>query len=143
MRAVLGFVCFIVLLAAAGCVSGPPSAVVNRWASQQGGVVTGSRQARAEIVARPLIACCQGRSISIQILATDSVGAFSWANGRVFVTRGLIDRLDDRELSAVIAHELGHLLTDGHLQTVASLKGCCVDPDAEVRADAAGVALLR
>src|SRR5262249_48863309 len=74
---------------------------------------------------------------------TDAVGAFSWPSGRVFVTRGLMDHLDDQELSAVIAHELGHLLTDGQLQTVASLKGCCSDPDAEVRADAAGVALLR
>jgi Zn-dependent protease with chaperone function len=50
--------------------------------------------------------------------------------------------LDDDELAAVIAHELGHLLSDGQLQTVASLKGCCVDPDREVRADAAGLALL-
>jgi Zn-dependent protease with chaperone function len=54
-----------------------------------------------------------------------------------------MDHLNDAELSAVIAHELGHLLTDGNLQTVASLKGCCVNPDREVRADAAGVALLR
>jgi Zn-dependent protease with chaperone function len=84
-----------------------------------------------------------GRKISIQVLATDAVCAFSWRDGHVFITRGLMDRLNDQELAAVIAHELGHLLSDGQLQTVASLRGCCVDSDREVRADAAGLALLR
>jgi Zn-dependent protease with chaperone function len=108
----------------------------------QGGVVAGSDQARASALASPLIAACVGRKIRIQVLATNAVCAFSWASGRVFVTHGLMARLNDEELTAAIAHELGHLLSDGQLQTVASLKGCCVDPDREVRADAAGVALL-
>jgi predicted Zn-dependent protease len=42
-----------------------------------------------------------------------------------------------------MAHELGHLLNDGHLQGVASLRGCCRSPDEEVRADARGVEVLR
>jgi len=116
---------------------------VNQWVVHQGGTVGGSQQARAEAVARPLFACCMGRAATVQVLNTDAISAFSWRNGRVFVTRGLMDHLDDAELAAVIAHELGHLLSDGQLQTVASLRGCCVDPDREVRADAAGLALLR
>jgi predicted Zn-dependent protease len=42
-----------------------------------------------------------------------------------------------------MAHELGHLLNDGHLQGVASLRGCCRSPDQEARADARGVEVLR
>src|SRR5277367_4390250 len=143
MRAVqrIGFSLFCLLLT--GCGTTPVSQTVNLWVANQGGTVEGARQARAEAVARPLFACCMGRAASIQVLNTDAVSAFSWRNGRVFVTRGLMDHLDDAELAAVIAHELGHLLSDGQLQTVASLRGCCVDPDREVRADAAGVALLR
>ncbi len=126
----------------AGCQSAPLSRSVNVWVARQGGVVPGSQQARAETVAHPLFACCQGRTVTIQVLNSNAVGAFSWRNGRVYVTRGLMDRLSDHELAAVIAHELGHLLNDGQLQTVASLSGCYADPDREVRADAAGLALL-
>ncbi|HLI55623.1 MAG TPA: M48 family metalloprotease, partial [Actinomycetota bacterium] len=31
------------------------------------------------------------------------------ADARVWVTRGLLDRLDERELDAVVAHEIGHI----------------------------------
>jgi Zn-dependent protease with chaperone function len=127
-----------------GCVTAPPSQSVDLWVVHQGGTIEGTRQARADAVARPLFACCVGRATSIQVLNTDAVSAFSWRNGRVYVTRGLMDRLNDSELTAVIAHELGHLLSDGQLQTsVASLQGCFLNPDREIRADAAGVALLR
>jgi Zn-dependent protease with chaperone function len=57
------------------------------------------------------------------------------------VTRGLVDLLDQRELAAAIAHEVGHLLDGGHVHTVVSLGGC-TDPDVEIRADAIGVRLL-
>jgi Zn-dependent protease with chaperone function len=134
---------FVFILIIAGCGTAPLSLSVNQWVVHQGGTIGGSRQARAEAVARPLFASCVGRGVAIQVLNTDAVSAFSWRNGRVFVTRGLMDHLDDAELTAVIAHELGHLLSDGQLQTVASLRGCCVDPDREVRADATGLALLR
>jgi Zn-dependent protease with chaperone function len=137
----IGFSLLIVLLT--GCESATLSRSVNVWVAHQGGIVEGSRQARAETVARPLFACCKGRAASIQVLNTNAVSAFSWRNGRVYVTRGLMDRLNEAELAAVIAHELGHLLSDGQMQTIASLKGCCVDPDREVRADAAGLTLLR
>ena len=143
MRAVQGAVFSLFFLLLNGCGTSPLSHSVDLWVIHQGGIVEGSQQTRAEAVARPLFACCMGRAASIQVLNTDAVSAFSWRNGRVFVTRGLMDHLNDDELAAVIAHELGHLLSDGQLQTVASLRGCCVDPDREVRADATGLALLR
>jgi len=42
-------------------------------------------------------------------------------DARVFVTRGLLERLDERELEAVVAHELGHIRHfDMALMTLAS-----------------------
>ncbi|MGD0542063.1 MAG: M48 family metallopeptidase [Tepidisphaeraceae bacterium] len=143
MRVVRSIVLTAFFALTAGCQSAPLSQSVNAWVAHQGGIIPGSEQARAEAVARPLFACCHGRTISIQVLNSNAVGAFSWRNGRVYVTRGLMDRLSDHELAAVISHELGHLLSDGQLQTVASISGCRTDPDREVRADAAGLALLR
>ena len=78
----------------------------------------------------------------MHVVDSNTVGAYGWPDGNLFVTRGLVDRLSDRELAAAIAHEMGHLLNDGHLYTVVSLRGCCVSPDAEARADAIGVRLL-
>jgi Zn-dependent protease with chaperone function len=126
-----------------GCASTPGPAGV--WIADHGGVMPSRdlRQARVDAVCQKLIAACTGRKITIQVLATNAVTAYSLWDGHVFVTRGLVDHLDDGELQAAVAHELGHLLSDGRLHTVASLRGCCTDPDREVRADAAGVALLR
>jgi Zn-dependent protease with chaperone function len=127
-----------------GCATSPRAAA-ELWVDNHGGVLAAksTAQARIETVAQPLLAACRGRRISVRVLASDAVTAYSMRDGHVFVTRGLMDRLDDAELQAAVAHELGHLLSDGHLQTVASLRGCCVDPDCEVRADAAGAQLLR
>jgi predicted Zn-dependent protease len=78
----------------------------------------------------------------VQVLSSSVACAYSWPNGNIFVTHGLVDLLDDRELAAAISHEMGHLLNDGHLHGVVSLRGCCVSPDIEARADATGVRLL-
>lgn len=78
----------------------------------------------------------------VQVLDSDGVCAYGWPNGNLFVTRGLVDLLSDQELAAAIAHEMGHLLNDGHLHTLVSLRGCCVSPDIEARADSIGVRLL-
>jgi Zn-dependent protease with chaperone function len=40
---------------------------------------------------------------------TDRPAAWSWADGTVCVSRGFVERTSDDELSAVVAHELGHL----------------------------------
>jgi Zn-dependent protease with chaperone function len=113
------------------------------WAIQQGGLVADARQARAQALTQNLRAACQGVPITIHVLNSDNPCAFSWPSGHIFVTCGLMDMLNDDELSAAIAHEMGHLLNDGHLQTISTLQSTCVNPDREARADAAGVALLR
>jgi Zn-dependent protease with chaperone function len=126
-----------------GCAAAPQNA--GLWIADHGGLLASPdlRQARVESVSAKLVGACTGRKITVQVLATNAVTAFSLRDGHIFVTKGLMDHLDDTELQAAVAHELGHLLSDGHVQTVASLRGCCVDPDREVRADAVGVELLR
>jgi len=138
-------------LAAIGCAARSTSTLslasgsspMQLWVRQEGGLINDSRQQRVEKIARPLLACCHGRPVTLQVFASDQLCAFAWPSGHIFVSRGLIDHLSDQELAAAIAHELGHLLCDGRLSTMASLCGSGVPNDREVRADAAGLALLR
>jgi predicted Zn-dependent protease len=81
--------------------------------------------------------------VYVRVLNSNSVGAFGWPDGDVFVTRGLVDLLNEPELTAALAHEMGHLLDGGFAHAVVSLRGCSSDPDAEIRADAIGVRLLQ
>lgn len=125
-----------------GCASAPPSRTA--WIAGHGGLVNGALQARADAALAHLMPAIQGRpSVCVRVLGSESVGAFSWPDGTLFVHRRLIEALSDDELSAALAHELGHLLNDGHLRGVASLRGCCRDLDNEARADARGVEVLR
>jgi Zn-dependent protease with chaperone function len=74
------------------------------------------------------------------------VGAYGWRSGELFVTRALVDLLDDQELAAALAHEMGHLLGDGSARRWAGLSGGS-DSDAsltvEANADRLGADLLR
>jgi hypothetical protein len=88
------------------------------------------------------------RPLTVSVLDTDDTGAFCWRSGAVYVTRGLVDLLDDDELAAAIAHEVGHLLLDGHTPRAAALDGCRLHPspnreDAETAADFMGRELLK
>jgi len=126
----------------AGCATSPSPSPIQRWVDQQGGLVNDPRQQRVAAAAQPVLACCHGRSVTIAVFASDQLCAFAWPSGHIFISRGLVDHLTDHELAAAIAHELGHLLCDGRLETVVSLKGTSTSTDREVRADAAGLALL-
>ncbi|HEX8910782.1 MAG TPA: M48 family metalloprotease [Humisphaera sp.] len=137
---------------AAGCGSSRPVAsapsAVDRWVDRQGGMLAcPDRQARLDravaALGRPDLTC-----LRTYVLGTDRPAAYSWPDGRVFVSRGLVDLLDDAELAAAIAHECGHLIADGHVAATppTALTGkpahAC-GGDAEVAADREGVALLR
>lgn len=70
-------------------------------------------------------------------------GAWAWPHGPIQVSRDLVDLVDDEELAAVIAHELGHIQNDRHCSgATASLDGSS-DLDVESRADEAGCRMLR
>jgi len=79
------------------------------------------------------------------------LGAWAWPDGRIEVSRALVDRLDEEELAAALAHELGHLLDGGHLPVGTAglddgpplgLRGAAGADEAEARADRIGCALL-
>jgi len=79
----------------------------------------------------------------VHVLDADELAAYSWNDGQIYVTRGLVKLLDEEELRAVIAHELGHLLENDHSRVGSALQGCERDLDAETRADLVGVELLK
>ena len=108
-------------------------------------LLTSERQ-RADVALARLSASLDGRVIRLTVSDSSTVAAYAWPDGRVLLTRGLVRLLDDDELAAAVAHELGHLLADGHLRTVAALGGARLAgpsaADVESRADAAGCGLL-
>ena len=79
------------------------------------------------------------RTLRVGLSQLGGLGAWAWQDGRIKVTPALVDLLDDAELTAAVAHEVAHLLADGHLGTVpAAINGA----DAEHAADALGCRLL-
>ena len=129
MRAI---VLVVVVAASLGCASSSTPQAPGSWIDAKGGVATQDRCERAEA----LLAQLQphrpddAAPLRISVLATEDVTAFAWPNGAIFLTRGLMDRLDDDELLAAIAHELGHV--DGTRRGQAN----------EAEADRRGIALL-
>ena len=119
---------------------------ISLWVRQEGGTVASANpsQARLESVAKRLTRGRPDLQISVYVLASDMVTAYSWPNHHIFVARGLMNRVDDNELAAVLAHELGHLLDRSHVpMTMASLRGCDKNLVIEARADAIGSDLLQ
>lgn len=79
------------------------------------------------------------RTVRVSTSDRPGFGAWAWQDGQVRVTPALVDRLDDAELAAVVAHEVAHLFVGGHLGTApAAIDG----GDAEHAADALGCELL-
>jgi hypothetical protein len=128
---------FILVLASAGCASTAPSAGPT-------GVGHAARLDRVRGVAWPLLGRCGAVAPRLELMGGVAPAAYSWPDGRIVVSSGLVDVLDDKELAAAIAHEIGHLLNDGHLGTgVAALSGSGASgSDEEERADETGARLL-
>jgi len=126
--------------------SSAPGGPTASWVADRGGPSTETYQSRAQRAASALICHCQGRPVVVMVLATDNPAAFSWRDGHVYLTSGLMDRMNDADLAAVVAHELGHLIDNGIVRPPYSLggagEGVTGDGDIEVRADALGVKML-
>jgi hypothetical protein len=127
--------CIVAALALIGC--GASTDAVDAWARRQGGLCA-FQQRRVDQITQRLAAACE--PIRVGVLDADDLAAFSWPDRRAFVTRGLVAATSDDELAAAIAHELGHLLTDGHLPARAAAAaalqgGSTIRADVEARAD--------
>jgi predicted Zn-dependent protease len=84
-----------------------------------------------------------GKAIHFGLSARRGLAAFAWPDGSVLVTRELADLLDDDQLAAALAHEIGHLVDGGHLGNApAALAGPLADDEAERHADRTGCTLL-
>ena len=92
----------------------------------------GDAHARAQAALTRLAGA--GAGVTVRVLGQSDPAAFAWRDGTVFVTRGLVALLSADELSAALAHELGHLTGRGD-----GLPG----PAAEQLADRIGGEVLR
>lgn len=108
------------------------------------------RTARVQRIGHELAgASAAAARIDVGLASRDGLGAWSWPDGRIRVSRALVDVLDDDQLHAALAHEIGHLLDAGHVAGEASAlagsgDGTRRDPSGiETRADALACGLLR
>jgi predicted Zn-dependent protease len=138
------FFTFILLICLANTFGGCASAGASwsHWASARGGLLQDARAIRADRIGQRVARGTVDQPICIHVLATREVTAYSFPTGDILLTSGLMDRATDDELAGAIAHELGHLLSDGHLQGPVALREKGQDPDAEARADAVGCEVL-
>jgi Zn-dependent protease with chaperone function len=87
--------------------------------------------------------------VDFGLSSRDAIGAWSWPDGRIRVSRALVDLLDDDALRAAVAHEIGHLLDGGHVASGAAALAGGADHGrhdavgSELRADAVACTLLR
>ncbi len=130
----------VIVLVCLGCQGAALSS--NSPAQQVESLASEARRLRVQAVGQRLGAAYQEKMIRVSVLDSNEIAAYGWRDGRILLTSGLIDQVNDDELAAAAAHELGHLLDDGIVKPVASLRGCKEDLDAEARADALGVQVL-
>jgi len=131
---------------AGGCsvIKQTPEACAHReWSHKQGGIVSGTWQQRIERTCQRLSPAIPCLVIKPYVLDADDLSAYSWPDGEVFVTRGLIDAASPDELAAVIAHEAGHLIAHRRRSdATAMLRGRQSHLNPEIQADALGSVIL-
>lgn len=151
VRAGFGFPILILASLAGGCSSSAD--FVQSWTKNHGGIVIGPDLDRVHAAAKPVVESVSGRRITISVLNSDQLTAYAWPDGHVYISRGLVQHLSDAELAAVVAHEIGHMLADGHVHAggnvhadeIAAVSGSgkqCSGTESEIAADLAGIDLL-
>ncbi len=122
-----------------------PSARCRAWVAAQGGLVADAAVPdKLHRAAASLLGDDWPRRVAMRVIDSDVVAAYAWPRRHIFVTRGMLERVPDDELTAALAHELGHLIDDGHVRPPLALTGprAAAGRDLEARADAIGCALL-
>lgn len=138
-RAGLTLLAFLSLGPATACTStgGATPSPQDRWIQQQGGLVAPSlveRRLLDRVVAElEGVTGVPDLQLRARVVEDDDLGAWSWPDGSLYLTRGLLSRVDEDGLRAVLAHEVGHLVDVG---------GRRVGSRDEHRADRVGCVLL-
>lgn len=115
----------------------------DRWLDQLGGVNScPDLSQRLSTACQPLLRAA-GTRTEVRVVDSDRPGAWSWPNGKIYVSKGLMAMLTDAELAAVVGHELGHLLREGHVKTQVALASSTASSDVEADADDLSRSLLR
>jgi Zn-dependent protease with chaperone function len=145
LRLLATILCALGLLCAQGCASG--STARSSWERHHGGVASAAQTdlrlspARTHAALARVAPAASPLQLRVRILHNDAPAAHCFKDGALYVSTGLLQRLSDDELAAVLAHELGHLVIDGILTpSPAALSG--ITPDVELHADLVARKLL-
>lgn len=111
----------VLMLFLAACLAGAQGCATSRvagraaWEQDRGGLAGAPLEDRpTRALARVAPTTCS-LTLSIHVLRNETPVAHCFKDGTIYVSTGLLACLTDDELSAVIAHELGHLMIDGLL----------------------------
>jgi len=136
--------CLVVVHVLMGCHVGTIATQRAGWLRRHGGVVHDSVLHNRLIISSEPLLVCLGMRFRFFVLDSVAMTAYAWSDGSVYVSRGLVEALDNNQLAAVVAHEVGHLLDDDRLPGAQwSFEGHAQHLDAEVRADFIGCRLLQ
>ncbi len=129
----------LLLLPLAGCATNSG----QRWTRMHGGLDKGRSLALARMECNRLTCATLRQPLQIFVLNTPRLVAYSWPNGRIYLSRALVKALPPTELAAAIAHEMGHLINGGNVHTIRALRGTNAPADVEMAADATGCRVLK
>jgi metalloprotease len=146
-------------LLAAGCALGPPLSGTGPQTGQSSRSgpamerVSPQDAARLRRIIEPLakVADRPPTQLTVGILADKSVNAANAGNGEFYVTRGLLDRANDEQLRAIMAHEfahndLGHVAKAQRLQAGVELGSAILEqviPNSAIITPIAGTLITR
>jgi hypothetical protein len=135
---------FISIVALGGCAAAPrnEATAVTHWMRTQGGELTDARLIRVDAIGGALPQNAIPVAVKFHVLNTAAITAYSWDSGDIFISAGLVDAATDDEITAAIAHEMGHLVNAGDVG-VSGLRGNNGGLNVEERADATGVGLIQ
>jgi Zn-dependent protease with chaperone function len=136
VRSALSLLPLLLTMACASLPAGDAPAW-RAWSVRHGGVLAPEQAAhayaRAEAALARIAPACDCAHLTVRVLGEEEAAAFAFRDGSVFVTRGLAELLDENELAAALAHEVGHLTRRGD---------GLPDPEAERLADRIGADVL-
>jgi len=99
-------------------------------------------QKRVEDIGKKIASVSDRKEIdySFKVLDDEEVNAVSLPGGFVYITKGLIDKVDnDDELACVLAHEVGHIVARHSIKKLQALQGYSILRILVAQAPGAGV----